>query len=78
MVDLCNANYTKGKPPRCKKCLFPNQDDPSRFMVSFENPESGNLAFAIKCPNMMTPFGRGCSTTYEPETAVSLNLVEKK
>lgn len=72
MIDLSDTRYTKGKPPRCKRCRHPRQNDPQRFMVSFENPESGNLAFAIKCPNVITAFGRGCSTAYEPETVTTI------
>lgn len=73
-LDLSKTKLINQSPPRCKQCWFPDQDDPKRFMVSFINPENGKLAFAIKCPNILTQFGKGCSSTWEPETTEEINL----
>ncbi len=56
----------KAKAPRCRKCNYPEQDDPERIFLTYRYPENGRLRIRVHCPNVQTPFGKRCITEFEP------------
>jgi len=66
-IEYKNMKVIKKEAPKCLKCWFPQYDDKKRMLVSFRNPETGKLNYGIVCPDVITPFGKGCTTVIEPE-----------
>lgn len=57
------------KVPRCAKCPF--GDDPKRTMV-LSPPK-----ILISCPDVQTPFGKGCESLKDPTLSDFKVVVEK-
>ncbi len=56
--------YNQGKVPKCKICLFPDTDDPKRTIIRVKGEGEITDEF-VTCPQIMTPFGRGCGKLTE-------------
>ena len=48
------------RPPRCRLCIYSDQDDKERVLVKFINSENKEKSYAVKCPNITTSSGIGC------------------
>jgi hypothetical protein len=49
-------------PPTCRICNYPSEDDQERVLVRIDSDNSESI-YAIKCPNLITPEGKGCINT---------------
>ena len=73
-VSLKETKIINKKSPKCNRCWFPNQDDPQRMLVSFNNPETERIQYGIRCPNIISPFGKGCTKIFETESRKEIKV----
>lgn len=73
MSDIKEITILELNPLSCVECLYPLEDDPERVFVKILYSESCEPVYAIKCPNVITPEGKGCLNTRFLQTSETFN-----